>query len=335
MTAHPTTRAALRTAVLAAACVGCQSVNYRAASLPDAMRAAPIENTGQIHLPNLATAGGPSTALSPGDLLNVRVLSGLETTAPEPTVIQISARGEIDLPLIGPVAVAGMQLPDASRRIAKAAVERGVYRQPNITLEVREKATHQVTVLGAVAEPGVHQLPVAACDVVSAIAAAGGLTEEAGADVEVLRQPAPTLFASQEDNQGAATGGVQQVSYNAAGGQAGQPVMQRINLAQVTTGPKAANGLGDRDVVMVLPRKKRVVYVTGLVAKPDQFELPVDQDVRVLDALAMAGGASSGVADKVLVIRQQGDGQEPAVIELSIAEAKANGKENLLLTNRQ
>jgi protein involved in polysaccharide export with SLBB domain len=54
--------------------------------------------------------------------------------------------------------------------------------------------------------------------------------------------------------------------------------------------------------------------------------------VRVLDAIAMAGGVSSPVADKVYVIRHIDGELEPAVIQVSIAKAKRSGDENMLLT---
>jgi polysaccharide export outer membrane protein len=82
---------------------------------------------------------------------------------------------------------------------------------------------------------------------------------------------------------------------------------------------------------MVLPQEKQFIHVTGLVRLPNQFELTRHQDVTVMDAIALAGGVSSPVADKVFVIRRLPDMKEPAVIELSIREAKADGKENLRL----
>lgn len=308
--------------------------------MPAELRAEPISDGPQIHLPNLASAGTQSSAISPGDLLDVRIVTGLEDHTPEPTVLQVSKRGEVNLPLVGPVAVNGLEPSDASRAIAAASVERGIYQRPSITLDVRERATHQVTVLGAVESPGAHKLPVGGSDVLSAIAAAGGLTQEAGAEVEVMRQSSRTFLAG-DSQQSDASGNIQQVGYEAGqGGGVSQtawqetnsaPVMQRINLAQAAETPEVQQLLGDRDVVMVRPRKKPVIHVTGLVAKPDQFELPIDQNLHVLDALAMAGGRSSPVADKVFVIRQRDDAGEPAVIQVSISEAKKNGKENLIL----
>ncbi|MEN1678163.1 MAG: SLBB domain-containing protein [Planctomycetota bacterium] len=324
--------------------VGCTTARYQAASLPTAMRVAPNSAPGRIHLPNLATTSAGARDLSPGDLLDVRVLSGLEEVTPEPQVLQVNRQGVIDVPMVGPVAVAGMEPPDASRAIAAAAIERGVYRRPNVTLEVRERATRQITVLGAVTEPGVHELPIAACDVLNAIAAAGGMTEEAGPEVEVMHQANPQLAAATPGGvvQAAATneetqGGVVQTAAYAGLGETpattpGGPVVETINLADSATHAAARQPLSDRDVVMVPPREKRVIHVTGLVLKPDQFELPLDQDIRVLDAIAMAGGLKSSVADKVFVIRQPTQAnEEPAVIEVSISKAKRLGAENLIL----
>lgn len=331
----------LSLALVGAALCGCQSTNFKAASLPMELRAAPITGTKQIHLPNLAASGVGTSAISPGDLLDVTIFSGLEDEAPNPSVLQVSQRGDIDLPLIGQVVVAGMEPSDASRAITSAAVDRGVYRRPNVTLEINKRATHQITVLGAVSEPGVHELPVGACDVLSAISAAGGLTEDAGTEVEVMRQPAKTFLARGGPGN-AANPDIQQVAYQpgfqppavvATRPQPATAMMERIDLAMADTKSTVSQPLGDRDVIRVPPQTKRIVYVSGLVNKPDQFELPHDQNVRVLDALAMAGGLSSVVADKVYVIRQFEDDQrkQPAVIQVSIADAKQNGKENLIL----
>ena len=82
---------------------------------------------------------------------------------------------------------------------------------------------------------------------------------------------------------------------------------------------------------MIRPKEKRLVHVTGLVHKPDQFEIEDDHDLRVLDAIAMAGGVSSSVADKVIVIRHPENEPQPVVVEISLMRAKRDGTENLLL----
>ncbi len=111
------------------------------------------------------------------------------------------------------------------------------------------------------------------------------------------------------------------------------PQTMRIDLAQLPEKNVPSYSLGDRDVVMVLPQEKQIIHVTGLVHQPNQFELPRNQDVTVLDAIAMAGGTSSPAADKVFVIRQLPSMTKPTVIQVSIANAKRDGNENLRLAS--
>lgn len=311
---------------------GCSSTQFRASELPPQLAAQPSVSSRNIQLQSLASAGGNTALIAPGDLLEVHVVSGAEEAPPEPHLARVDDGGAVEAPVIGPVRVAGLEPAAAGRAIARAAIERRVYKRPNVTVAVREQATNKVMVLGAVAEPGLHSLPKGASDVLSAIAAAGGLTEEAGMEVEVLRQAppagAPALASAPIDNPTGGPGGVEQAGYTprvAAG-----PVKERINLADASA-QRAARDVGDRDVVMVLPKEQRVIHVTGLVNRPDQFELPDEQPIRVLDAIAMAGGSSSPVADKVIVIRQREDAAAPAAIGVSIAKAKRNGRENLVL----
>ena len=57
--------------------------------------------------------------------------------------------------------------------------------------------------------------------------------------------------------------------------------------------------------------------------------------MRGLDAIAMAGGVASAVADKIYVIRPvpETDGQT-AIIQLSLSNAKADAHQNLRLQPR-
>src|SRR5262249_29553585 len=65
--------------------------------------------------------------------------------------------------------------------------------------------------------------------------------------------------------------------------------------------------------------------------KSDQFTLPVDQEIHMLDALAMAGGRTMEIADKVRVIRKVPGREEPVVIEASVRDAKRDGRSNIRL----
>jgi polysaccharide export outer membrane protein len=201
--------------------------------------------------------------------------------------------------------------------------------------------------LGAVTKPGVYELRRGSSDLANALAAAGGLTEDAGTKVDLLRQGADNALAT-GPNQPAGTeqNGVTLASYASSpwspqGGNGfappalpmpgAGPQTIHLDLAQIETAAGPSYSLNDRDVVMVLPDETRFIHVTGLVVKPDRFEVPRNQDVRVLDAIAMAGGPSSPVADKVFVIRRLPNMPEPAVIQVSMGSAKRDGNENLRL----
>lgn len=326
---------------------GCQTVDYRAADLPAALRATPVTDSQTLDLSRLAGPGLGTSRIAPGDLVEMTINSGRGEEMTEPIPARVSANGQLSVPLVGPVAISGLEPFEAEEKIAAAAVDRDLYRQPVVTLRVTERAVNRVTVLGAVTEPGAHELPRGSSDLANALAAAGGLTEEAGTKVDVLRHDSPTFLANNSD--AGATGqpsadGVTPVSYNfpappmgdesrlAANWESPSPPRSiRIDLAQAQPAPSTNYELSDRDVVMVLPQEKRYFHVTGLVHKPDQFELLREQDVTVLDAIAMAGGTSSPVADKVYVIRRLPDMPEPAVIKVSLASAKRKGAENLRL----
>ncbi|MEO0531844.1 MAG: SLBB domain-containing protein, partial [Planctomycetota bacterium] len=326
MTHGSTQLVAIAAMVLSLPSMGCRTTNLSASTLPPEMRAPSGAGRQRIELRGMDLAGGTSSAVGPADLLEVAILTGLPGDEGEPQLLRVGDDGVLEVPYIGSVEVAGVDPTDVAQRIQAAAVQRGIYRQPQVNVRIEEQATYRVTVLGAVTEPGVQEVPRRGCDVLGAIAAAGGFTDDAGTVVEVLRYGDDGLLAEAAEPQPA--NGIQQVAYQTPTPR--QPVADTLDLARLSKLPPARQRLGDRDVLVVRPREKRVVHVSGLVAQPDQFELTEDHDLRLLDAIAMAGGVTSSVADKALLIRQVPNRAEPAVVAVSLSEAKRNGAENLV-----
>jgi polysaccharide export outer membrane protein len=294
----------------------------------------------------MAAPGAGTSRIGVGDLLALTISSGHTAEPIEPVNVRVSPSGQVNVPLVGLVPVAGMEPFEAEQQIAAAAVQREVYRQPSVTLQVTERAVNRVTVLGAVTNPGVHELPRGSSDLVGALASAGGLTEEAGTKVDVLRHSAPSFLAGPTAPRDPAQNGIALASYDSepwsppgvttavmpvVNGAASAPQTVRLDLAQAESAIGPNYALSDRDVVMVLPEEERFIHVSGLVRKADRFELPRNQEVRLLDAIAMAGGVSSPVADKALIIRRMPNMSESATIQVSIGKAKRDGNENLRL----
>jgi polysaccharide biosynthesis/export protein len=327
--------------LLVAACIGCKTVDYTASSLPEELRAAPAPPSDRVNLETMVGSGVASTLLGPDDLIQITIVSGSGAERVEPIPARIAKDGTVMVPLVGSVPVSGLDPVIAEKRIAAAAIERGIYRQPHVTLTVTEPALNRVTVLGAVERPGVVRLPRSSCDLASALAAAGGLAENASTHIEIMSRGAePFMADDQPANPPDNANGVQLAAYNQldtsataslAAHSSAATEKTRIDVAQVGAMGARNRKLDDSDVIMVLPKEVRVIHVTGLVKKPAQFEVEEDKNIRVLDAVAMAGGASSLVADKVFVIRQLPSMPAPSVIKVSMWRAKRNGDENLVL----
>ncbi|NOY43106.1 MAG: hypothetical protein GXP26_14900 [Planctomycetes bacterium] len=324
---------------------GCQSAAYRARQLPAEFRTATRSDRQTIDFSRVASPGASDSVIAPRDLLKIDIATGRENEKKKPVRARVAEDGTVSVPIIGPVPVAGLEAYEASQNIANLAIQRGMYRNPYITVEIESKAVNRITVLGAVSEPGVHELPRGNSDLVSAIAASGGLTDEAGTEIEIVRQSAVGLASNENKATVPATnesGEIQLAAYQGlrphaapqavVGGYASghaAPTTIRLDLSSGRPMGNTDFRLNDRDVVRIVPKKKETIYVSGLVRRPGDFELPTDQDVHLLDAIALAGGRSSPVADKVYVIRRMENRPEPIVIQVSLSEAKQNGLENL------
>ncbi len=338
--------------------VGCGTTKYSARSLPIELQAPTLPPSTELNLGQMGGWGVGSSEIGIGDIVSITVFSGNGDERTTPFPARVGPDRTVLVPMIGAVPIAGLEPAAAEQRIAAAGIERGIYRQPCVTLTITEHAVNRITVLGAVAKPGVVELPRGACDLASALAAAGGLSNEAGTKVEVLHQGIASFVADHPaEPLRAGSNGVKLASYDdpkesdsgpalVPGGTNQQrlspppelvqqrqavPDLTRIDLAQAGAAGPDTRRLSDRDVVMVQPRDKRFIHVTGLVQRPNEFELTRDKDIRVLDAIAMAGGTTSVVADKIFVIRQLPNMPAPAVIKISMSRAKVNGEENLRL----
>jgi polysaccharide export outer membrane protein len=102
------------------------------------------------------------------DLLEIKVFGVDQLTS----AVRVNPRGQITLPLIGPVAVAGLTSQEAEALIA--ALLRETYLQnPQVSLFIKEFTTQRVTVEGAVNRPGVYPLRGHAT-LLTSLALAGG-----------------------------------------------------------------------------------------------------------------------------------------------------------------
>jgi polysaccharide export outer membrane protein len=315
-----------RVALLASlVATGCASERvYRAAHLPAELQAPPIANVQTIDLSRLAGPPVSNERIERGDVIEVAIAAGLSSDAVTRLPVRIGEDGAALLPEVGPVQLAGLTLNEAEQAISATCVQRGFYRQPQVTVTMRKQRTNRVTVVGAVNEPGVYQLPRNSSYLLAALVAAGGLAEDAGPKVEIRGSTGNSALAdSLEPN----STGIQLASATQSEGVS----HVCLNLAESVARGDGGRYIPDGAVITVEKRLPQPYHVIGLVEKPGQFEFPINHEVRVLDAIAQAGGESVFLADKVYVLRSAPDGSKDAVIEVSLRKAKHDPKENLRL----
>jgi protein involved in polysaccharide export with SLBB domain len=184
----------------------------------------------------------------------------------------IGPDGIISIPLAGSVRVSGRTVDEIRADIAHALS--AYIKSPDVTVTVVEYRKVRIVVVGEVAHPGIYEAPKGAGAVV-AIAAAGGLTELADADSIV-----------------AMDGLTRAVDYSA-----------------VVEGRAVDAPLGDGAVVHV-PREVRQILVLGDVVKPGSYPAPKGGDMRLLDAVAAAGGVAGDARRAQVVWNGMRDGAQ-------------------------
>jgi len=293
---------------------GCRSFDYRVADLPQEFQARKRYSANSLELARLSQVNVRNDVAQPGDVIGVQIATGIEDREPPTWNLRVTQAGAVEVPLVGEVQVGNLSLTEADRVIRQASMERGVYRNPKVSVAMKQQHTVKVTVMGAVKRPGVYELPSQGSDMVAALAAAGWMTDKADTMVEIRR---PTT-----------TSGIEQASYY-EGGQPGSTT--NVDLVQASQGMTMDLSLNDGATVMVRERPPESFSVVGLVRRPGQLTMPPDQDVRLLDAIAMAGGLTTEIVDSVRVIRLNTEGGPPVVIKASYDGAKSDPEYNIRL----
>ncbi|MFN0199024.1 MAG: SLBB domain-containing protein [Planctomycetaceae bacterium] len=320
---------------------GCASKKYYAPEeMPAELVAHPQVNPQTLDLTKLASSTANSEIIAAGDTLAIMIAAGLNSDDTFEVKVRVNDEGFIRLPEIpDPIPLEGLDLEEAEQVVTAWCVQYGLYVAPTVGIVMEKRRLNHINVTGAVNIQGPVELPRNRSDLLSVLVAAGGLAEDAGTKIEI-RSSMTADAPDQKDDDPIA--GVT----DAPGMQAGHsfPVKRnttknadghrstKIDLVSATKqGNTADYNIPDGSTVMVERRAHAPIQVMGRVAKPLVQEYPTTHDLRLLDAIALAGGLSSPVADRVIVIRPVPGKPDPAVIKVSLQDAKHQGSSNVLL----
>ena len=247
----------------------------------------------------------PGYLLGPEDQLEIWVL-GLEEISAKS--FRIDPAGYLDLPFIGRVRAGGLTVEELQATL-RARLDRD-FKNPSVSIRITEFGSQPVSVLGAVNNPGVHQLR-GRRNLLEVVSLSGGFRKDAGRIVKISR-------ASE-------WGGISLQS--ARSDPSGRFFVAEVKLKDLlaATNPPENILIRPHDVITV--PSAEMIYVIGAVRKAGAFVLNEQETPSVLQALSMAEGLGSTPApQRSKVLRQAaGSSQRDEIpIDLNrIIEGKA------------
>jgi polysaccharide export outer membrane protein len=226
--------------------------------------------------------------LGPGDELEITVYGAPDLSGHS----RVSADGNISMPLIGYVRIAGLSSSEAEGAIEAKLRQDKVVNNPQVSVYVKEYSSSGISVTGEVAKPGFYSAlgPHRLFDVLQA---AGEPTDKAANKVLISHRgqvDATTLYISKDSAE--------------------------IAASNVELQP------GD---TVVVP-KAGIVYVLGEVTRPGGYVLNSTGGITVLQVVAAAGGPTHiASAGKTRLLRHAENGfQEQGVDLKKLLRGKAH-----------
>jgi polysaccharide export outer membrane protein len=252
----------------------------------------------------LAEIQSGESRIGPGDLLEISVFEAPEMNR----TLRVSTNGEVSLELLGSVKASGLT-PRELESFLREQLRRTYMKDPHVGVFVRELESHPVSVVGAVKKPGVFQIR-GTKSVIELLSMAEGLADDAGDTVWIMRGAA---FS------GADGLGVQAPPQGIMG------EIEQVNLWDLMESRNAALNLPVYPGDIVKVTSAGLVYVVGEVRKPGGFVLKNNQNISLLQALALAEGLTrTSATSHARIIRTDLKTGKRVEIPIDLAKVLAN-----------
>jgi polysaccharide export outer membrane protein len=218
-----------------------------------------------------ANPGYDALTLSPGDMVELQVFDTPELS----TKLRVGESGFIDVPVAGPLFVAGLNPMQASSAVRELLRERQIMRDARVTILVTEYTSQGVSILGEVNKPGKYVL-LGQHNLYDALSVAGGTTDKLGDTIVVTHKRDPSL-----------------------------PTRIFVNSKNFSAMEQTTR-IQPGDVVFA--SRAQSIFVIGDVGHPGEFMVPFGRRLNVLNAVALANGLNhTAASSKASIIRQTDD----------------------------
>jgi polysaccharide export outer membrane protein len=219
--------------------------------------------------------------LGAGDVIKVTVFQQPELSLD----VRIAESGMVSYPLIGAVRLGGLTGGQAERLLATRLRSGNFLQNPQISVNVSQYRSQQVSVLGAVNKPGRYPLELSGTRLSEVLAQAGGIVTGIGAD-----------------------------SVNLVTRRDGQTVTLQVDIVDLFGARASA-----RDEVLqpgdsIYVHRAPAYYIYGQVQRPGMYS--IERGMTVAQAIAKAGGLTArGTERSVRLQRRNSAGQMDAPVE--------------------
>jgi polysaccharide biosynthesis/export protein len=208
--------------------------------------------------------------VGPRDLLDIRVYEDAKLNGER----RVSEGGVINLPLLGDVAV-GSKTPAEISQTLKKLLEDRYMQKASVDVQVLEFRSRPISVIGAVKQPGNLGFS-GRWTLIEALTAAGGLAENHGGVIHVLRRA---------DN-----------------GLSDQVTIDLDDL-MLRADPKVNIPIFANDLINVPGTVEVTVYCLGEVEHPGALAFKSNERITLLAAIAHAGGLTDRASSRILIKR--------------------------------
>lgn len=219
-------------------------------------------------LPGLAQVQ-PDYPLGVGNALRIQVFQNPDLTIET----RVSENGAITYPLLGEVALGGLSIAAAEKKISEGLQQGGFLQNPQVNIVLVQIRGNQVSVLGQVARPGRFPLETANTRLTDMLANAGGATP-GGDDVAIV-----------------------------TGVRNGKPFRSQVDIPAIFLDADIQNDLILQGGDTIYVHRAPVFYIYGEAQRPGAFR--IERNMTVMQALAQGGGPTARGSEKRLRLHRK------------------------------
>ena len=223
--------------------------------------------------------------LGSGDLIEIEVLN----VPNYKHLVRIDSEGNILLPYLGTVLARGNTTSQLAGELTRKMNDE-IFRNPAVSVSIKEHASQPISILGAVRAPGTYQIKQANYTLLELLSAAGGIASTAD----------DRIIINRGDREGES-----------------EPI--EVALSDLYGARLSALNfqLQPGDVVRIPPREEynpNVYFVIGEVLRPGDFTFPKDRSLLLTQAVAAAGGTlKTAKANDGILVRYNEDGSQTRI----------------------